>query len=49
MNNTGDRSAQHRQVGRISAKDWRHSGGLYNNADSTKEGADLIDIAPWKI
>jgi hypothetical protein len=25
------------------------SGGLYNNADSTKEGTDLIDIALGKI
>jgi hypothetical protein len=46
---TGNRSAQHRQVGGVSAKVWRQIGGLYNNADSTQEGADLIGIAPGKI
>jgi hypothetical protein len=46
---TGKRSAEHRDVGRISAKVCRQIGGLYNNANSAQEGADLIGIAPRKI
>jgi len=45
---TGNGSAQHWYVGRT-AQVWRQIGGLYNNADSAKESADLISIAPRKI
>ena len=46
---TGNRSAQYRYVGRISANVWRQIGRLHNNANSTEEDADLIRIAPRKI
>jgi hypothetical protein len=46
---TGNRRAQHWQIGGISTKLWRQIGGLYTNANATKESADLIGIALRKI
>jgi hypothetical protein len=46
---TGNRSAKHWQVCGVSAKVWWQIDGLYNNANATKEGTDLIGIAPSKI
>ena len=46
---TGNRSAQYRYIGRISANVCRQIGRLHNNANSTKEDADLVRIAPREI
>ena len=45
----GDRRTQYRYISRVSAQISWQIGGLNNSANSTKEGADEISIAPWKI